>query len=68
MALKDQSLSDLWVLWTVVLSILLAPIALMLSPNDLRSIVKHLSAAGALAAVAGAYGGTIMWLVVQAAD
>jgi hypothetical protein len=65
--LEELSLSDLYLGWTVLLSILFGGIALFRAPNDLASIFEHVGAAAGVASVVAAYFSTMMWIVIEVA-
>jgi hypothetical protein len=68
MALHDLSLGDLYVAWTVVFSVILAPIALAMAPDDVRGIAQYLAAAAGLASILGAWFAVAVWIVTELAN
>lgn len=66
MGLRSVSLGELYAGWTIGFSVLFTPVALSVSPRDLRSLAQHLATAAGLASVFGSWFSIAMWLGLKA--
>lgn len=67
MTLRNASLGEVYVAWTLVFILPFSIVAIIKADNNLRSIIEHLAVAGAVAMVVAAWFAVPMWAVIRLA-